>query len=1165
MKETLLTALNQSSKFKELIRNYQAGEEGQIIGIDESSQNFLLTNLKSNLTDDLLIITSNFKKADLVYEDLVRLLSEEEVLLFPHYQIFPHESLEVEQNIKRERLQVLKSLVSDKEVIIIAPIQALLERIIAPQVYQRYRVDLKLGAEIEFDQLKNKLVQMGYQSVGKVEQQGDFSVRGGILDIYPLTYKNPIRVDLFGQQIESIRQFDLVSQSSEQELNEVEIGPATEFILPQKELDLGCEKIKSDLKITLKKLDSKASAEIKEKVTNDLERINEGIKFPEVRQYLSCFYQQASLLDYFTGVVTLLNPLQIKEAGIDFLKEVNQTYITMFEQGSLLLSYQNLFIDFNQFVYEIKQQKLYFSPTKKNIDYVETDFELEISSRRIQSFQGKLELLISQLAKQLKDGYKIVIGLANLKKAKRLKQRLIEDDLPAIVVEEVNEELKLGNIILTTCNLKHGFLFSEAKFALYTENELFKEQKRKRKRAKAFNQGVEISSFTELNQGDYVVHENHGVGRYLGIKILEVQGKNKDYLLLSYAGDDRLYVPTDQVDLIQKYIGMDDKEPKLHKLDGDNWKKAKARVKKSVAEMAEELLELYAQRELKQGYAFSEDTVWQQEFEAKFPYQETPDQLTAIEKVKQDMESNQPMDRLLCGDVGYGKTEVAIRAIFKAVIDGKQAGFLVPTTILAQQHWNNLQERFEDYPIEVAMLSRFRTAKEQQKIIEGLKVGTIDVVIGTHRLLSNDVKFKDLGLVVVDEEQRFGVSQKERLKQLKKSIDVLTMTATPIPRTLHMSLVGVRDISLIETPPENRYPIRTYVREYDQNLIKTALDRELNRGGQVYFVHNRIKDIKKMAVKIKGLVPEAEVVVAHGQMSEMKLERLMIDFLESKFDVLVCTTIIETGLDISNVNTIIINRADKMGLSQLYQLRGRVGRSNQLAYAYLLYEQDQILSEIAEKRLKAIKDFTKLGSGFKIAMRDLEIRGAGNILGPEQHGHIEAIGFSLYCKLLDTAITELQTEGEEKEEEKEIELELKVDAYLPEDYIPGSNQKIEIYKKIDALETYKEYNKLTAELEDRFGQLAQEVIILLELAKIKIIGNKLMVTEIKERAQLVTFKFFEHHPLKGRELLELSQEFAGLKFINGKQPKIEVKVVGLTDQQKVELIINILEFLLVEG
>ncbi|MCK8817026.1 transcription-repair coupling factor [Natroniella sulfidigena] len=1162
MKEDLLSVLNQSPNYKELIRYCQAGKEGQIIGVDESSQNFLLANLKLNLADNLLIVTSNLKQADLIYEDLVRLLSEKEVLLFPRYQIFPHESLEIEQSIKRERLQVLKSLATAKSRVIVAPIQALLERVIPLQTYQDYRIDLELGAEVQLDQLTNKLVQMGYRSVTKVEAEGEFSVRGGILDIYPLTYQNPVRIDLFGQEIDSIRQFDLVSQSSQQQLEVVRIGPATEFILSQEMIESGCKKIKEDLEATAKKLEAQAVTELREKVATDLERIREGVKFPEIRQYLNYFQQQVSLLDYFTGFVTLLNPLQIKKAGVNFLEEVNQTYITMLEQGSLLTGYQDLFIDFNHFFYGIKQQKIYLSPTKKNIDYIETDFELEISSRRLQGVQGKLDLLVEQLTEQLNNGYKIVIGLNNLKKAHRLKERLAEDDLPVIVVEEIGGELKVGNIILTTCNLKHGFLFSEAKFILYTENELFKEQKRKKKRAVGFNQGVEVSSFTELNQGDYVVHENHGIGHYLGIKTLQVQGKNKDYLLLSYADDDKLYVPTDQVDLIQKYIGMDDKEPKLHKLDGDNWNKVKSRVKKSVAEMAEELLELYAQRELKKGYAFSEDTVWQQEFEAKFPYQETPDQLTAIEKVKEDMESTQPMDRLLCGDVGYGKTEVAIRAIFKAVMDGKQAGFLVPTTILAQQHWNNLEERFEDYPIEVAMLSRFRTATEQKKIIEGLKIGTIDVVIGTHRLLSNDVKFKDLGLVVVDEEQRFGVSQKERLKQLKKSIDVLTMTATPIPRTLHMSLVGVRDISLIETPPENRYPIRTYVREYDQNLVKTALNRELNRGGQVYFVHNRVKDIKKLAAKIKNLVPEAEIAVAHGQMSELKLEKLMLDFLEGKFDILVCTTIIETGLDISNVNTIIINRADKMGLSQLYQLRGRVGRSNKVAYAYLLYEQDQILSEIAEKRLKAIKEFTKLGSGFKIAMRDLEIRGAGNILGPEQHGHIEAIGFSLYCKLLEDAITELQTEGEEQEEE--IELELKVDAYLSEDYIPDSKQKIEIYKKIDALETEEECDELVKELKDRFGQLTQEVIILLELAKIKIRGNKLAIAEIKEKAERVTLKFFEDHSLSGRRLLELSHQFADLKFINGTQPRIEVKVTGLADQQKVKLINAILEFLLAE-
>ncbi|WP_018248273.1 transcription-repair coupling factor [Orenia marismortui] len=1159
MGDNLLTLFDHSEKLKQLLNYYDSKIEGEILGLADSSKNFFISNLKSQLEDGLLIITSSMQKADNIYEDLIRLLPEDDVFIFPGIEILPYESLEIEDTIKTERLNVLNKLVSGEKKVIISSIQTLLEAIIPPDIYKEFLVEFSIGDELEVEAFSQKLREIGYERLEMIEAKGQFSIRGGVVDIFPYTYDNPIRFELFGDEIESIREFELATQLSNKELSKIEFGPASEFILSESIINKNIEKIKADLEEELKNHSEDSAQKLKEKIKYDLERLEEGIIFPEIRQYLGYFYNSATLVDYFKGAIIFDNPAKVKEAAINFLSSMSENYSNLLEQGRVLSSYNKLFLDFNEFFYDIKNYKFYMSPISKKIDFVDFKFNLEFNSKRLESYAGKVNLFINKLKEYFKAEYRIVIALSDLSKAEKLKERLKEEKLPSVVISEIKDELKVGNILLTKSNLSNGFILPEINFVFYTENEILKRTKRKRRRSKAFDQGVKLSSFTDLNEGDYIVHENHGIGKYLGIKTLTVQGKSKDYLVLLYANDDKLYIPTDQVDLIQKYVGLQDKEPKLHKLDGDSWNKAKARVKKSVEEMAEELLELYAKRELKRGYSFGEDTVWQQEFEEAFLYEETPDQLKAIEAVKNDMESKQPMDRLLCGDVGYGKTEVAIRAIFKAIMDGKQAVFLVPTTILAQQHWNNFTDRFSDYPINVEVLSRFRIANEQKETIEGLRNGTVDLVIGTHRLLSKDIKFKDLGIVIVDEEQRFGVKQKERLKRLKESVDVLTLTATPIPRTLHMSLVGVRDISLIETPPENRYPIRTHVGEYEDTLIQDAINRELSRGGQVYFVHNRVKNIKEIAAQIQALVPEAKVAIAHGQMSELKLEKLMVDFLEGNYDILVCTTIIETGLDISNVNTIIINEADKLGLSQLYQLRGRVGRTNRIAYAYLLYNQGRILSELAEKRLKAIREFTTLGSGFKIAMRDLEIRGAGNILGPEQHGHIEAIGFSLYCKLLEEAVNKLQ--NEDVEEELETLLELKVNAYIPDDYINDSKQKIEIYKKIDSISDIHEYHRLNKELKDRFGQLHKEVVILLELAKMKVKARELSLLEIKEKGQTLEFEFSSDHKLSGEKLVDMGQRFENLKFIASNKPKIKVNINSLNDIEKVNCITDLLDFL----
>ena len=1135
------------------------GDKGQIVGLEESSKAFLIANLIGRTQGNLLVLTPNSRQADELYEDLVRIESEDKVSLFPRLEIFPHESLEIEETVKVERLKTLERICYREEQIILAPVQALLEMVMPCNIYEEYRLEFQTGENLAPEKIKEKLVKMGYERVTQVQNKGQFSIRGGIIDIYTPLAEKAVRIELFGDEIDSIREFSIVDQRSEDKLDKIVISPASEFILPQDDFLSSIQAIRRDLQKTVEPLSDKATAKLKEKVNQDLERLTEGIIFPELRQYLRYFYEPESIFDYFSGTVVFDNWARLKDKAVEFSQDIYGTINTLIHSGDALVGYENHFLDFNEVIHQTKELKLYLSPLQKSLAGIDLDFRGELDLRKIDKFKGKIQKFIKHLKKYFSEDYKIVIGLESLSKAKRLRKRLLEEDLPAIIRDEIRDEIKVGNIILTTLNLKNGFILPQEKFVLYTESELFKQQKRKRKRTKNIAQGVEISSFTDLKEGDYIVHENHGIGQYLGVETLEVNDNQSDYLVILYAGDDKLYVPTEKVDLIQKYVALEDKKPRLHKLNSDRWQKAKAQAKESVEEMAEELLDLYAKREMKEGYAFSEDSDWQKEFEAAFPHEETPDQFKAIEAVKEDMESKQPMDRLICGDVGYGKTEVAIRAMFKAIIDGKQVAFLVPTTILAQQHFNNLVERFSDYPINVGMLSRFRTASEQKELITDLEVGGVDLIIGTHRILSKDIDFKDLGLVVVDEEQRFGVAQKERLKELKENVDVLTLTATPIPRTLHMSLVGIRDISLIETPPENRYPIRTYVGEKEDELIKEALQRELKRGGQAYYVHNRVKDIDKVAARIRRLVPEADVAIAHGQMGEKKLEWLMLNFLEGKYDILVCTTIIENGMDIANTNTIIIDQADKMGLAQLYQLRGRVGRSNQIAYAYLLYKQDKVLSEVAEKRLKAIKEFTNLGSGFKIAMRDMEIRGAGNILGPEQHGHIEAIGFSLYCKLLERAVKRLKDEG--VEEKDEIVVELKVNAFIPEDYIPDSKQKIEIYKKIKKTANLTELKELREELVDRFGTLVIPVNNLLEIAKIEVYAQKLAINEIEED-EIVRLYFSDQHSLAGEEVLALGSEFERVKFSADEPPVLKIVTQRMSDNTKLRLIIRVLKFLI---
>ncbi|MFW6006952.1 MAG: transcription-repair coupling factor [Halanaerobiales bacterium] len=1039
-------------KTKKLLNLLQKNKNIKVSGLNNSRMALFTGNVYEKLNNLIFLITYDNYRINEIYEDLIRVIDEDEISVFPHQEILPHEEIMPEYTTARSRIKAMQKCLYGKNQskIVLTSGEALLRKLIPSSIFNQYTITLKTGQNLSLQNITKIINTMGYERVKKIEEPQQFSVRGGILDIFPLTSDKPYRIELFGDEIDSIRLFDLRTQRSIQNIKKIIIPPAREIIIIPEKVNNKLPLIKRDYEQAQKRLKKsgydESAAYLEEKKQVVLEKLEEFNIFPGYEQFLPYFYDNLNtFFDYINSEAFIFfdQYKRVEKKVKNSIQEIQETHTSLLEQGSVVPTYIDNFMEFSEFKQSITEYNgIYFTEEFYNIPLKIDLEEIIYDTSGVEPYHGQLELLIKRIKEFIDKNYRIVITLDTENKARRIAEYFTEANLPVVYS---GNNIKRKQITFKEGSFSEGFIIEDLDLVVYTEKEVIGNPQRQKRKISELDEGSKISSLNELNPGDYVVHENHGIGKYLGIETLKVQEQHQDYLVLRYAEGDKLYVPTEQVDLVQKYVGADDNTPKLYNLGGNEWQKVKQRVKNSVKEMAIELLELYAERETVKGYAFSSDTVWQKEFEEKFPYEETPDQLRAIKEVKNDMEEPRPMDRLLCGDVGYGKTEVAIRAAFKAAVDEKQTAVLVPTTILAQQHYNTFKERIGEYPIKVDMISRFKTRKEQKETLKKLARGEVDIVIGTHRLLSEDVIFNDLGLLIIDEEQRFGVSHKEKIKDYKRNVDVLTLTATPIPRTLHMALAGVRDMSVIETPPENRFPIRTYIREFNKDLILDAVRREMGRDGQVYFVHNRVKDIEKKADIIRKLVPEARVAVAHGQMSENKLEKLMFDFYNQEYDVLVCTTIIENGLDIPNVNTIIINRAEQMGLAQLYQLRGRVGRSNRIAYAYLLYKKDKILSEVAEKRLKAIKEFTNLGSGFKIAMRDLEIRGAGNLLGAEQHGHIASIGFSLYCKLLENAVQDLRGK---KEEEKEIEIDLEIDAYIPSDYIPDSEQKIEIYKKI---------------------------------------------------------------------------------------------------------------------
>ncbi len=1163
--QSIIAHLKRIKEFNYLLEQLKKGRETLVYGVAGSQKSLLAAALLVDQERPLLYIVENPQRGKEVFDDLNNLLPDWSIQYFPAFETLPFEVIAQSYETQRKRLEVLQNLVTNgKKHVVISTWEALIKTLMAPETFNRAIVHLKVGERVQIDSLLQHFIRVGYQRVDMVEDKGQVAVRGGILDIFSVTEEQPYRIEFFDDELDSIRVFSIESQRSIDKKHEAVIAPAAEFFLLEHETEEALKHLQAEAQQLLKAMEKRGNIEgfnyLTARMKEILEKIREKQYFPGFEQLQPYFTQgKYSLLSYFREepFIILDEPNRQREAALAREKEHQETYMALLEKGKVLPGQAANYFSWDE-LWEIvkKKRPLFFSLLPKKPVGAENINLVGVTAKTPSLFMGKTKLLADELKEWKRQKYGVLILVNSEERAERLKQSLWDSGVEVSITKR-GVPLSLENITISFGYLSSGFEFTTWKIVVLTEHELY-HQPKKRAPRKMFQEGKKVTVLEDLKLGDYVVHINHGIGRYMGIEKLAVGDAERDYLVIKYQGEDKLYVPTDQVGLLQKYFSQEGQVPKLSKLGGNEWNKVKSKVKAAVKDLAEELLNLYAVRESARGFAFSPDTPWQMEFEDAFPYEETEDQLRAIREVKRDMEKPRPMDRLLCGDVGYGKTEVAIRAAFKAVTDGKQVAVLVPTTVLAQQHYNTFKERFEGFGVNVAVLSRFRSAKEQKATLQELSQGRVDIIIGTHRLLSADVKFKDLGLLIIDEEQRFGVVHKEKLKKLRKTVDVLTLTATPIPRTLHMSLVGVRDMSVIETPPEDRYPVQTFVVEFSPQLVREAIRRELGRGGQVYYVHNRIEDIDKAAHFVQELVPEARVGVAHGKMSEDQLERVMLDFMEGELDILVCTTIIETGLDIPNVNTLIVDEADRLGLSQLYQLRGRVGRSNRVAYAYLTYNKDKILSEVAEKRLNAIREFTELGSGFKIAMRDLEIRGAGNILGAEQHGHVAAVGFDLYCRMLEDAVKEAR--GEELPVEKNITIDIQVKAYIPQEYIPDTGVKIDFYQRINAIKDVKEIDQLAEELEDRFGEMPEPLVNLLRIAVIKLSAIQARIQSITQEKDLIKIKMDDDHGLTGNQLMSLARRYRRQVSFNA-AAGLEI-VVNIRNLEKKQMLLFLEEIIL---
>ena len=1116
-----------------------------------------------------LVVTYDDTRAKEIYDDLRSFTSR--VWLYPAKDLLFY-SADIHGNLMaRQRIAVLRRLMEDREGVVVTTMDGLMDHLLPLKYLREQSITVESGQVIDLDAWKERLIAMGYERVAQVDGMGQFSIRGGIVDIFPLTEEVPVRIELWDDEIDSIRSFDAESQRSLENADEITIYPAAEVVLSADQLAAGIRRLEKEEKTYEKALREQHKPEEAHRIHTIIGELrsglDEGWRIGGLDAYIRYFCPDTvSFLEYFPqgeSVIFLDEPARLKEKGETVELEFRESMVHRLEKGYLLPGQTELLYPAAEIL--ARMQKPYavmLTGLDQKLPGMKVNQKFSIDVKNVNSYQNSFEILIKDLTRWKKEGYRVILLSASRTRASRLASDLREYDLRAYcpdgregesgnaggegagsadtgnpgAVNTSVRKVRPGEILVTYGNLHRGFEYPLLKFVFITEGDMFGVEKKRKRRKKTNYQGKAIQSFTELSVGDYVVHEEHGLGIYKGIEKVERDKVIKDYIKIEYGDGGNLYLPATRLESIQKYAGAEAKKPKLNKLGGTEWNKTKTRVRGAVQEIAKDLVKLYAARQEKAGFQYGTDTVWQREFEELFPYDETDDQMDAIDAVKKDMESRRIMDRLICGDVGYGKTEVALRAAFKAVQDSKQVVYLVPTTILAQQHYNTFVQRMKDFPVRVDMLSRFCTPARQKRTLEDLRKGMVDIVIGTHRVLSKDMQFKDLGLLIIDEEQRFGVAHKEKIKHLKENVDVLTLTATPIPRTLHMSLAGIRDMSVLEEPPVDRTPIQTYVMEYNEEMVREAINRELARNGQVYYVYNRVTDIDEVAGRVQALVPDAVVTFAHGQMREHELERIMADFINGEIDVLVSTTIIETGLDISNANTMIIHDADRMGLSQLYQLRGRVGRSNRTSYAFLMYKRDKLLREEAEKRLQAIREFTELGSGIKIAMRDLEIRGAGNVLGAEQHGHMEAVGYDLYCKMLNQAVLALK--GETLEEDSyDTVVECDIDAYIPGRYIKNEYQKLDIYKRISAIETEEEYMDMQDELMDRFGDIPRSVENLLKIASIRALAHQAYVTEVVINRQEVRLTMYQKAKLQVDKIPDMVRSYKGdLKLVPGDVP-----------------------------
>ena len=1142
---TIIGELGKNPKFCEYIKSIENKISPiAISGLTDVGMVQMLSATKEFTKKPICIITYNEIQARKIVQDLNYFTDK--VIFIPKKEIVTYDYIAESKDLPYERIEAFNKMQESKNSIVVTTIETVMQKMISKKALYKHILKFKVGETQHLEEIKQALINLGYIRYDLIEGRGQFSVRGGILDI-SITDKMGVRIEFWGDEIDSIRYFNVISQRSTENIEKITIYPAHEYLL-EKNIAEVVQSIKNTI------YDEK----IQEQVNQDIEIIKNGDYISKIDRYFNAFYnEQETILEYLTeNYVVVLDEFRKIEQRLENVNKDAQNVIeVLIDKEKIIPDALKNLLNLEQFENKLQTKQLIY--IEKFDDTLKKEAERYKWHYKEKSFyKSEIEIFCKELVKAQEEKKKVYILADTKEKAKKLCNLLEENEILNTFEEKINQTIvtKSNTITVSVGKLSSGYECFELNQIVIAAQELIEGEKRKKYKNPAFKEAEKVV-FADLKIGDYVVHKNYGIGIFIGVNTITADGTTKDYIKIKYYGDDILYVPTNQLDSIRKYVGGDEGGLKVNKLGNKEWQNTKVRVKKNLREVAHELIELYAKREKAKGYAFPADTPWQTQFEDSFPYQETDDQLRCIEEVKKDMESDRPMDRLLCGDVGYGKTEVAIRAAFKAVLGGKQVAYLAPTTVLAEQQYKEFRDRMANFAVRVEVLNRFKTRKEQNQIVKKLKLGEIDIVIGTHRILSEDVQFKDLGLLIIDEEHRFGVKAKEKIKQYKTNIDVLTMTATPIPRTLHMSIVGVRDMSVIYEPPYNRKPVQTYVLEYDQEVVREAITKELERKGQVFYLFNNVENIMRKANEIAELVPEAKIEYAHGKMSGNEIEDIMQNFVDGKIDVLVCTTILESGIDIPNANTIIVENADRMGLAQLYQIRGRVGRSDRQGYAYITYKRDKLLSEIADKRLKAIKEFTEFGSGFKIAMRDLEIRGAGSLLGEIQHGHLEQVGYDTYCQLLDEVIKEMK--GLPVQEELDVQIDLDVTSYIPDTYITDSSQKIEMYQNIALCRTEEDIQNVIDEMIDRFGNMPKEIENLIEIARIKMLCKKLKISKVQSRRNFVVF-LFEPGELN-IDINELVKKYRNkIKFTQGIKPQITLALENLSE---IKMLHEVKEFL----